>query len=566
MTKTSLFQNKKYFIFLIITVFIIFSTVLFSLPSSADTSVEEDSVTSEDIIENEALEEETQSEEIEYQSNFFATFWALLPPLIAIVLALITKEVYISLFVGIITGALLYSNFNPEKTIRSIFEVMTTKLGDSWNVGILIFLVFLGIIVSLITKAGGSAAYGKWASSKIKSKKGALLATFGLGVLIFVDDYFNCLTVGSVMRPVTDKFKISRAKLAYIIDATAAPICIIAPISSWAAAVTSSTEGTGIDGFQMFIKAIPYNFYALLTIVMIITITLLKFDFGPMKKSEYIAENGIIGADSSYETSSFVSPKGSVLDLIIPIASLIVCCILGMVYTGGFFEGVSFVDAFAGCDASVGLVLGSFIALLITFILYIPRKIITYKQFTESIPEGFKAMIPAILILIFAWTLSGFCRDNLGAGEFVSSILEGNTSASSFLPALLFLIALGLAFATGTSWGTFGILIPIVIAVFPEMSEILVISISACLAGAVCGDHISPISDTTIMSSAGAQVNHIEHVSTQIPYALLVAAISFIGYFLAGFIRNFFIVLPISIVLMIFAIFVMKLLFARKHA
>lgn len=506
----------------------------------------------------------------EYVSPMFATIWALLPPVVAIVLALITKEVYVSLFVGIITGALLYANFNPVKTVTSIFEVMSAKVGDSWNVGILIFLVILGIMVSLVTKAGGSAAYGKWASEKIKNKKGAQLATFGLGALIFIDDYFNCLTVGSVMMPVTDKFKISRAKLAYLIDATAAPICIIAPISSWAAAVTSSAEGSNIDGFTTFLRTIPWNFYALLTIVMIICITLMGLEYGPMKRFEKNAENGdLFSSDErpyNDNAANEVSDKGRVFDLIIPVALLIICAIIGMIYTGGFFEGESFVSAFANCDASVGLVLGSFTALVLTFLLYIPRKVITFKQFAACITEGFHQMVPAILILVFAWTLSGFCRDQLGAGNFVGAMVQNNATVGMFLPALLFLVALGLAFATGTSWGTFGILIPIVLAIMPEMSEIMVITVSACLAGAVCGDHISPISDTTIMASAGAQCNHINHVSTQIPYAMTVAAVSFVSYILAGIIQNVWIVLPLAIVLMIAVLLVIRKVTSKQDA
>ena len=446
--------------------------------------------------------------------------------------------------------------------------MMTAKIGDGWNVGILIFLVVLGIMVSLVTKAGGSAAYGRWAAKNIKGKTGAQLATFGLGVLIFIDDYFNCLTVGSVMRPVTDKFKISRAKLAYIIDATAAPVSIIAPISSWAAAVTSSAEGTNIDGFTTFLRTIPWNFYALLTIVMILVITFTQLDFGAMKKQEKLAEEGDLfgGYPEPYvdPEAANVSEKGKVFDLIIPVLLLIVCAVIGMVYTGGFFEGETFVNAFANCDASVGLVLGSFVALVLTFLLYIPRKVITFKQFAACIPEGFHQMVPAILILVFAWTLSGFCRDGLGAGDFVASIVQGNATVGMFLPAVLFLVALGLAFATGTSWGTFGILIPIVLAIMPEMSEIMVITVSACLAGAVCGDHISPISDTTIMASAGAQCDHINHVSTQIPYALLVAAVSFVSYILAGLIQNVWIVLPIAILLMIAVLLIIKKLTAGK--
>ncbi len=495
-----------------------------------------------------------EGEDAVYRSDLYATFWALVPPIVAIVLALITKEVYISLFVGILTGALLYANGNPVKTVTSIFEMMTAKLGDGWNVGILIFLVVLGILVSLINRAGGSAAYGKWASNGIRSKRGAEFATFGLGALIFVDDYFNCLTVGSVMRPVTDKFGVSRAKLAYLIDATAAPICIIAPISSWAAAVTSSAEGTGVDGFATFLKTIPYNFYALLTIVFIVLTTALKFDFGAMKKHEKNAEQGDLFTTQARpyagDAGQQVSDRGRVLDLILPVAVLIVACVLGMVYTGGFFEGVPFVEAFAACDASVGLVLGSFVALVVAFLLYIPRKILTFKEFAACIPEGFHQMVPAILILTFAWTLSGFCRDALGAGEFVKTVVAGNASVSMFLPAVLFLIALGLAFATGTSWGTFGILIPIVLSILPETNEIMVITVSACLAGAVCGDHCSPISDTTIMASTGAQCDHINHVSTQIPYAMLVAAVSFVSYIIAGVIQKLYIALPAALVLM----------------
>ncbi|MBE7031207.1 MAG: Na+/H+ antiporter NhaC family protein [Ruminococcaceae bacterium] len=506
--------------------------------------------------------------EAEYVSNMYSTFWALVPPIVAIILALLTKEVYFSLFIGIVTGALFYANFNPVKTVTSIFEVMTAKAGDSWNMGILIFLVVLGIMVSLMTKAGGSAAYGAWASKKIKSKRGASLATVGLGALIFIDDYFNCLTVGSVMRPVTDKFKISRAKLAYLIDATAAPVCIIAPISSWAAAVTSSAEGSSIDGFAMFLQTIPYNFYALLTIVMLVTMAIMKLDFGPMGVHEKNAEKGDLYTTDARPYANVsedsVSSKGRVFDLIIPVIALIACCVIGMVYTGGFFDGVPFIQAFADCDASVGLVLGSFAALVITFLLYIPRRVITFRQFADSIPEGFRQMVPAILILVFAWTLSGFCRDQLGAGEYVGALVQGNATATTLLPAILFLVALGLAFATGTSWGTFGILIPIVLAVFPEMSQMLVITIAASLAGAVCGDHISPISDTTIMASTGAQCDHINHVSTQIPYALIVAAVSFVGYILAALIQNVYIVLPITIVILLAVLFIIKAVVNKK--
>ncbi len=490
--------------------------------------------------------------------DFIGTAWALLPPIIAITLALITKEVYISLFVGVVTGALLYANFSPMGTLIAIFEMMMEKLSDTWNIGILIFLVFLGIIVTLMTKAGGSAAYGKWANGKIKKRSGAMLATLGLGVLIFVDDYFNCLTVGSVMRPVTDKHKISRAKLAYLIDATAAPVCIVAPISSWAAAVTGYTEG---DGFSLFLQTIPFNLYAWLTILMIIIISVLGFDFGPMKKHEENAANGdLFSGSDDYEQMNemHVSSKGKVFDLVLPIVFLIIACITFMVYTGGFFEGVNFVEAFANCDASLGLVLGSFVTLVFMFLLYIPRKVLSYKEFTDAIPQGFRVMIAAILILILAWTLGGFCSDRLEAGAFVSSALANSSFPNAFFPAILFLIGTGLAFATGTSWGTFGILIPIITAVFPADAKILVISISAILAGAVCGDHISPISDTTIMASAGAQCNHVNHVSTQIPYAMVVAACCFIGYIVAGITENVIITLLTGVVLLVGALLIIR--------
>lgn len=479
--------------------------------------------------------------------NFVGTIWALLPPVIAIVLALITKEVYLSLFLGILTGALLYTNFNPIGTVEAIFQVMMEKLGDPWNIGILIFLVFLGIIVSLMTRAGGSAAYGKWASSKIKSKSGALLSTFGLGALIFVDDYFNCLTVGSVMRPVTDKQRISRAKLAYIIDATAAPVCIIAPISSWAAAVTGYTQG---DGFSLFLQTIPFNLYAWLTILMVIYMGITRFDFGPMKKFEANAARGdLFSGKNEYENvaADRISPKGTVLDLVLPVIFLIASCITCMIYTGGFFEGESFVNAFAGCDASMGLVLGSFFTLVFVFLLYLPRRVLRFNDFAECIPQGFKMMVSAILILILAWTLGGFCSVKLEAGTFVAAALDGSAIAGTMFPAALFLLGTGLAFATGTSWGTFGILIPIVTDVFQADSKIMVISIAATLAGSVCGDHISPISDTTIMASAGAQCNHVNHVTTQLPYALTVGGCCLISYVVAGITENVFLTLIIGI-------------------
>ena len=487
----------------------------------------------------------------------YATFISLLPPVIAIALALITKEVYSSLFLGILSGALIYSNFNIWGMVTNSFDVMVSKLADSWNVGILIFLVVLGMMVSLVNKAGGSAAYGRWAETHIKTRVGALISTAVLGMLIFIDDYFNCLTVGSVMRPVTDKHQISRAKLAFLIDATAAPVCIIAPISSWAAAVSSvAPEGQGL---QLFIRSIPYNFYALLTLAMVIMMCLLKVDFGPMKLHEDNAMNGDIFTTSARPYANAEgdegNPNGTVLDLVLPIVALIVSCVLTMVYTGGFFDVESdyymdFVNAFSGSDASMGLVLGSFIALIVTFCFYIPRKVITIKQFTESFSAGFKQMVPAILILTFAWTLSGV-TNNLGAKVFVAEFVRVNAGGlASFLPAIVFAIAIGLAFATGTSWGTFGVLLPIVCSVFPS-GELMVIAVSACLAGAVCGDHCSPISDTTIMASTGAQCEHINHVNTQLPYAMLSAGVSFVGFVLAGLIQNALIVLPICLAIML---------------
>ncbi|HHV95619.1 MAG TPA: Na+/H+ antiporter NhaC family protein [Clostridiaceae bacterium] len=505
----------------------------------------------------------------EYQSSLYATFWSIIPPIIAIALALITKEVYSSLFIGIVFGALLYANFNPLNSYTAIFsEGFISSLADSWNVGILIFLVVLGTIVCLMNKAGGSAAYGKWASEKIRTREGAMLATFGLGVLIFVDDYFNCLTVGNVMRPITDKHRISRAKLSYIVDATAAPICMIAPISSWAAAVTGVVEG--YDGLELFIRAIPYNLYSLLTIAMIIIITRMKFDYGPMKIHE---DNAILHGDlyttpdRPYEgqDGDVVVGKGKVKDLVIPVIILIVFCILGMIYTGGILEGANIIDAFANCDASLGLSLGSSLALIIIIAYLLLRKVLTFKECMECLPEGFKAMVPAILILTFAWTLSGI-TNLLGAREFVSSIFEGSAAGLiSLVPAIVFAIAVGMSFSTGTSWGTFGILLPIVVAIGLE-PELLIISVSACLAGAVCGDHCSPISDTTIMSSTGAMCNHINHVTTQLPYALTVAGVSFIGYIFAGFIRSAWIILPLSLVILFGVLYLIKYISSSRVA
>ena len=505
-------------------------------------------------------------------SNYYSTVMALAPPVIAIVLALVTKEVYSSLFIGVLSGALLYSNFNIIGAVDAIVnEGLIANVGDSWNAGILIFLVLLGIMVALVNAAGGSAAFGRWAKAHVKTRVGAQLATFALGVLIFIDDYFNCLTVGSVMRPLTDSHKISRAKFAYIIDATAAPICMIAPISSWAAAVTSVVGEE--NGLTYFIRAIPYNFYSLLTIVMIITIALIKLDYGPMLRHEQNALAGDLFSDENHvETADEeVSSKGRVIDLILPVLVLIASCVIGMIYTGGFFDAESgaylnLATAFANSDASAGLSWGALIAIVLTILYLVARRVITFQTAMNAIPKGFCAMVPAIIILVFAWTLGGITRGMLGADIFVKTAIGGAAeSLAAFLPAVIFLIAFGLAFATGTSWGTFGILLPIVITVFAGADEILIISMSACLAGAVCGDHCSPISDTTIMASAGAQCNHVNHVSTQLPYALTVAAVSTVAYILAGFIQNWMIVLPIAIVLMVATLLIIKAA-TRKNA
>ena len=496
--------------------------------------------------------------------EFIGTFWALIPAIIAIVIVLKTKEVYISLFIGIVSGALLYSNFNPIDTTNVIFETMIERISDSWNVGILIFLVFLGIIVCLMTKSGGSKAYANWANKRITSRKGVLFSTFALGTLIFVDDYFNCLTVGSVMRSISDEFKISRAKLAYIIDATAAPICIIAPISSWAAAVSGYTSG---DGFTLFLQTIPFNLYALLTIIMVLYVVKTDFNIGLMKKNEEAALQGDVyyGLDDYHSVEDIKSStKGRVYDLVLPVIFLISSCILSMVYTGGFFNGVDFVTAFTECDASFGLVLGSFFTLIFIFVLYIPRKIISYQDFADCIPEGFKTMVPAICILILAWTLGAMVSTKLEAGVFVASALESANISTAILPTCLFIVASGLSFSTGTSWGTFGILIPIVTAIFPEGSQLLIISIASILAGAVCGDHISPISDTTIMASAGAQCNHVNHVATQLPYALIVAGACVIGFMVAGFSQNVYITFGSAILALFVILQIVKKIAIKK--
>ncbi len=505
----------------------------------------------------------------------YATFWSLLPPIIAIVLALITKEVYSSLFIGILAGGLIYSGLNFETTVVHVFkEGFIDTVADSYNIGIIIFLVLLGALVAMMNKTGGSAAFGRWAAKHINSRIGAQLATIALGVLIFVDDYFNCLTVGSVMRPVTDKKNISREKLSYLIDATAAPVCIIAPISSWAAAVAGFAKGAGAEsGMSLFIQAIPYNFYALLTIVMMIFIAVSKFDYGPMRKFEAAAKKGeaLENLEAlSNEANEKVNEKGKVIDLVIPVAFLIIACVIGMIYSGGFFTSGEecyhdFIGSFSNSDASVGLVYGSFVTIVFAIIYFMCRRVISFKNCMEAIPEGFNAMTPAILILVCAWTLKTM-TDSLGAKIFISQLIEGSAGGfRMFLPAIIFLIAVGLSFATGTSWGTFGILIPIVLSVFSGTDgAITIIAVSACMAGAVCGDHCSPISDTTIMASAGAQCNHINHVSTQLPYALTVAGVSFVSYIIAGIVKSAWISLPIAIVLMLVTLLVLKVVLGKK--
>ena len=507
------------------------------------------------------------------------TLWSLFPPVIAIGLALITKEVYSSLFVGILSGGIIYavaSGTGFEGTFKAVVQDgLITNLSNAYNVGILVFLVVLGIIVVLMNKAGGSRAYGEWAAAHIKGRRGVALSTFFLGVLIFVDDYFNCLTVGSVMRPITDKHNISRSKLAYLIDSTAAPICIIAPISSWAAAVSGTVEG--VNGISLFINTIPYNLYAFLTILMVIFISASDTDYGPMKIHEDNAKNGDIFTtkNKTYEQDAQpVTERGKVIDLILPVAVLIVFCVVGMIYTGGFFSGTDFVTAFANCDAAYGLSLGSISALIVIIAYYMFRRVLKFNECMDSIAAGFKQMVPAILILTFAWTLKTM-TNHLEAGAFVSGVVQSATALSVLLPVILFVVAVGLAFATGTSWGTFGILIPIVTSVFEaelanvsqtgEIPSMVIICISACLAGAVCGDHCSPISDTTIMASTGAQCDHVNHVSTQLPYALTVAAVCVVGYLLSGFVHNVFIVLGFSVVLMLAVLFAIRFFVKRKE-
>ena len=507
--------------------------------------------------------------------GMYGQFWALVPPLLAIVLALITKEAYSSLFIGVVVGALLAADFSPVQALNKAVSDdggMISAIAD--NAGIFLFLVLLGIIVGLVNLSGGSAAFGRWAEKNIKTRVGAQLATFALGVLIFIDDYFNCLTVGSVMRPVTDSHRISRAKLSYLIDATAAPICMIAPVSSWAAAVSGVADDldTGISGIQLFIRAIPYNFYSLLTFVFIIGLALMKFDYGPMQLHEMAAQlrgdlGGLAGSGDEKGHS-----RGKVIDLIFPVVVLIVCCTVGMLYVGGYFGtdwwggtdcAGSFIDAFGNTDAYVGLPWGSIVALIVIVVYMLLRRAMTFKQAMECVPKGFISMVPAMTILTLAVSLKSM-TSALGAADFVHDVMEGAAaSLYSFLPAVIFVVAVVLAFASGTSWGTFGILIPIVMAVFPADSTLMIIGISACLAGAVCGDHCSPISDTTIMASAGAQIEHINHVSTQLPYALTVAGVSFVTYIFAGFIQNAAISIVIGAVLTVGTLFVLRSMFGK---
>lgn len=511
-------------------------------------------------------------------SEAVGSLWSLLPPVIAIGLALITKEVYSSLFIGILSGGIIYA-ISQNSGFEGVFTAVVkdgiiANISNSYNVGILVFLVVLGVIVVLMNKAGGSRAYGEWAAAHIKTRRGAQLSTFLLGVMIFVDDYFNCLTVGSVMRPVTDKHNVSRSKLAYLIDATAAPICIIAPISSWAAAVSGTIED--VNGINLFISTIPYNLYALLTILMVIFMATGDVDYGPMKLHEDNAKKGDLftsGRKDFEDDEAPIRSKGKVIDLILPVIILIIFCVAGMIYTGGFFSGTNFVDAFAGCDAAWGLSLGSVGALIVIIFYYLLRGVLKFRECMDSIAAGFKQMVPAILILTFAWTLKTM-TNSLEAGTFVSGIVESATALHILLPVILFLVAVGLAFATGTSWGTFGILIPIVTSVFSaelatasttgEIPQMVIVCISACLAGAVCGDHCSPISDTTIMASTGAQCDHVNHVSTQLPYALTVAGVCAVGYIISGFIQNVFVVLGASIVLMLAVMFLIKFINKRK--
>ena len=510
-------------------------------------------------------------------SPFAGTFWSLLPPICAIVLALISKEVYSSLFFGCIVGALLYTQFSPWDTLTSLVGAdygLICVLADSWDMGIIIFLVELGIISDLMNKGGGSEAFGRWAKDKVKSRASAQLLTMLLGVLIFVDDYFNCLTVGAVMRPVTESHNISRAKLAYVIDATAAPVCMIAPISSWAAAVSGYVNSDNVNGFELFIKQIPWNYYCILTLVMIITISLKNIDYGPMLKHEYNAQvkgdlfttehRPFAGADD-YEAPS--GKKTSVADLLIPVIVLIICCVVGMIWTGGFFDGAAFTDAFADADAAAGLAVGGTLGMIFTFIYFWCRRTIGFDKSFESVPNGFIQMVSPILILTLAWTLSSFTRGALCSADYVSAALAGAGSLKNFLPAVIFVIGAAIGFATGTSWGTIGIMAPIVVAVFDYDVEptLCTIGLAAACAGGVMGDHCSPISDTTIMASAGAHCYHLNHVFTQLPYALTVAGVAFVSFILAGLIQQVWICLIIAIALMIATLLVIDKIERSKN-
>ena len=520
-----------------------------------------------DNVQNDAAFREHEAQAlatVRKENRFYGSWWAILPPLLAIFLALITKEVYSSLFIGIVSGGLLYSGFAFEGTLTHVMQKgFIGSVADGYNIGILLFLVLLGSLVAMMNKTGASAAFGRWAQTHIRSRVGAQVATIVLGMLIFVDDYFNCLTVGSVMRPVTDAKKVSRAKLAYLIDATAAPICIIAPISSWAAAVAGFAKGAGAEsGFSLFINAIPYNFYAILSIVAMFFFACTRFDFGPMKRHEDVASSGAPDLGALADATEVLSrnDRGRVADLVVPVLVLIACCMLGMIYSGGYFgaDKPGFVKAFSDSDASVGLVLGSIVALVFSVVFYLCRRVISFRDCMDAFPEGFKAMVPAIMILCCAWTLKAM-TDSLGAKIFISDLINGPAaSLRAFLPAIIFVIAIVLAFSTGTSWGTFGILIPIVLAAIPG-SSMTIVAVSACMAGAVCGDHCSPISDTTIMASAGAQCNHVMHVNTQLPYAMAVAAVSFVSYLVAPFLGSAWLSLPIAVALMLGVLFFAKL-------
>ena len=521
---------------------------------------------------------DVDGEMVEAATPFAGTFWSLLPPIVAIVLALISKEVYSSLFLGCLVGALLVSNFHPWETVVQLVQGdngIVTTVSDSGNIAIIVFLVILGIMVDLMNKAGGSEAFGRWATKTVKSRGGAQLMTMLLGVLIFIDDYFNCLTVGAVMRPVTESHKISRAKLAYVIDSTAAPVCMIAPVSSWAAAVSGYVQSDNVNGLELFVAQIPYNYYCLLTLVMIVVISLLNIDYGPMLTHEYNAqvkddlfttpERPFEGADD-YEKPA--KGKSSVLDLLLPVIVLIVTCIIGLIYTGGYFDGVTFIEAFSNASAGPGLAIGSMIALVFTFVYFWLRGSISFTKSFESVPNGFIQMISPILILSFAWTLCGLTRYGMYSANFVINAMSGVGELAKFLPAVIFIIGAAIGFATGTSWGTIGIMAPIVVQVFnyDVQPTLCTIGLAAACAGGVMGDHCSPISDTTIMASAGAHCYHLNHVFTQIPYALTVAGVAFVSFILAGLIQNVVINLIIAVALMIGTLLVIKAIVAKKHA